>query len=147
MIENNTEHSLTIGFIKKFDQTKFCAVRQNLEFCQTHVWQNLKVFRKHWEKTLFLTLLKRASRFVSRVYCWSLMSWCKYSLEGGLASQKYKKEVFYVLFYHDCWFILVLGSLDTFTEILALHLVFDASHIGVNFQRLICRCVLRLFWN
>ena len=34
MIENNTKHSLTIGFIKKFGQTKFCSVRQNLEFCQ-----------------------------------------------------------------------------------------------------------------
>ena len=49
MIENNTKHSLTIGFIQKFGPTKFCSVRQNLEFCQTNVWQNSKVFRQHWK--------------------------------------------------------------------------------------------------
>ena len=43
MIENNTEHSLTTGFIiKKFDLTKFFSVWQNLEF-----WQNSKLFRQH----------------------------------------------------------------------------------------------------
>ena len=47
MIENNTEHSLTIGFIKKFGLTKFCLIWQNLEFCQTDVWQNSKVFWQH----------------------------------------------------------------------------------------------------
>ena len=41
------EHSSTMGFIKKFGPTKFCSVRQNLEFCQTDVWQNSRVFRQH----------------------------------------------------------------------------------------------------
>ena len=44
MIENNTKHSLTIGFIKKFGPTKFCSVWQNIKFCQTNIWQNLKYF-------------------------------------------------------------------------------------------------------
>ena len=45
MIENNTEHS----FNKRLSKS---LVRQNLEFCQTDVWQNSKVFRQHcvpWE--------------------------------------------------------------------------------------------------
>ena len=48
MIENNTEHSLIKGFIKKFGPTKFCSVRQNLELHQTNVWQNSQVIRQHW---------------------------------------------------------------------------------------------------
>ena len=33
--------------MKKFGLTKFCSVRQNLEFCQTDVRQNSRVFRQH----------------------------------------------------------------------------------------------------
>ena len=36
-----------ISYIKKFGPTKFCSVQQYLEFCQTNVWQNSKVFRQH----------------------------------------------------------------------------------------------------
>ena len=53
MIENNTEHSLTISFIKKFGPTKFFSVRQSLEFCQADVWQNSRdVFPQHWKTYL-----------------------------------------------------------------------------------------------
>ena len=35
---------------KKFGLTKFCSVWQNLEFCQTNVWQNSGVFRQHCDR-------------------------------------------------------------------------------------------------
>ena len=38
---------------KKFGLTKFCSVWQNLEFCQTDVWQNSRVFRQHCRRYQF----------------------------------------------------------------------------------------------
>ena len=46
-----TEHSLRVRLYKKFGPTKFCSVGQNLEFCQTYVQQNSKVFPQHCDRS------------------------------------------------------------------------------------------------